>query len=116
MIRKTFFKRYLSVLFSSIYLFAFLFATNIHQHNSGYYYKNFNFKNSSSLFSKQSGVNNAEDCLACQFASSHIILPTLENFVAANDVIINTIQVLVFSDKIVSPHFSFHLRGPPSFI
>ncbi|MGS0749056.1 hypothetical protein [Halpernia sp. GG3] len=107
-------KKYLSVLFSSIYLFAFIFAANIHNHNGGYFYKDFNFKSSSSNFSKQSAVNIGDDCLSCHFASAPIILPDTANFEISNKYLADYVQILTFAQKTASPHFSFFLRGPPN--
>lgn len=106
----------LAVLFTSIYLFAFLFSANIHKHNGGYFYKDFHFKNSSYKISKQSLVSNNDDCLSCHFASAPILLPeTVECFIS-NLLFTETILDLVYCPKIVSPQFQFFLRGPPSFI
>lgn len=116
MIRNKNFKKYLSVLFSGIYLYAFLFAATLHNHNGGYFYKDFNFKSSSSAFSKQSATNNADDCLSCHFASASILLPDSVKIAISNAIFINSIQILASNQKTVSPHFSFYLRGPPNFI
>lgn len=116
MIRNKNFKKYLSVLFSGIYLFAFIFASNIHNHNGGYFYKDFNFKSSSYNFSKQSAVNNGDDCLSCHFASAPYLLPVSENFKILSQDITSFIEVLSYSQKAASPHFTFFLRGPPNFI
>ena len=109
-------KKYISVLFSSIYLFAFIFASNVHNHNGGYFYKDFNFKSSSSTFSKQNAVNNGDDCLSCHFASAPILLPNSVKFVVSNEFSTNSIQVLACTQKTGTSHFNFFLRGPPHFI
>jgi hypothetical protein len=107
-------KKLASVLFSSIYLFAFIFAANIHNHNGGYFFKDFNFKSSSSNFSKQSTVNNGDDCLSCHFASSPYLLPITEKVEIPTQYFSNSVQVLSYSQKTVSSHFNFFLRGPPN--
>ena len=116
MIRNKNFKKYLSVLFSGIYLFAFLFAANIHNHNGGYFYKDFNFKSSSSNFSKQNTVNNGDDCLSCHFASASFLLPKYGKIETKTQYSSETVEVLNYSHKTASTHFAFFLRGPPTFI
>lgn len=106
----------LAVLFTGIYLFAFLFSSNIHNHNGGYFYKDFNFKNSSSKFSQQNAVNNVDDCLSCHFASAPILLPETTKFIFSNRILSESVQVFACSEKIVALHFNYLLRGPPNFI
>lgn len=76
MMRQKKISKILSVLFLSIYTFAFIFASNIHHHNGGYYYKNFNFKNAQSSLSAKISLNNSDDCLSCHFAAAAYTLPS----------------------------------------
>ncbi|SFI13345.1 hypothetical protein SAMN05443292_1542 [Halpernia frigidisoli] len=114
MIRNKNFKKYLSVLFTGIYLFAFLFASNIHNHNGGYFYKDYNFKGSSSKFSKQNTVNNNDDCLSCHFASTSSLLPTSANFSITKSFFKSSVPVLSCAEKTFASYFNFFLRGPPN--
>lgn len=110
------FKGFLSVLFSSIYIFAFLIATNFHKHNGGYFYKDFNFKNSTAKFSPQSAVNNSDDCLSCHFASAPILLP--DSFAVTLSHFDFTELKITEAQYRISKFSLFHvnLRGPPNFI
>ncbi|WP_417431209.1 hypothetical protein [Halpernia sp.] len=116
MIRNRKFNSKLSVLFTSIYLFAFLFSANFHHHNGGYFYKDFYFKNSSSKISKKSTINNNDDCLSCHFASAPILLPETTDFSISNSRFKDSILETICTEKNVSTQFNFFLRGPPSFI
>lgn len=109
-------KKYIAVIFAGVYLFAFLVASNLHNHNGGYFYKDFNFKNSESSFSKQSIVKNGDDCLSCHFASASVILPEVVQFNHLYKIFITTSKVFACSQKTTVPHFTFLLRGPPNFI
>ena len=110
------FKSYISMLFSGIYLFAFLFAANIHEHDSGYFYKDFHFKNSSSKIDKQNSVNNADPCLSCHFAATSALLPSNVE-ISAGKIIFNSVVYSNFKYQITQNSYFYNfLRGPPSFI
>ena len=104
------------MLFSSVYLFAFLFAANIHEHDGGYFYKDFNFKNSSSKFSKQSKINNADDCLSCHFAAASVLLPEACE-VQFSEFHFSVTKIIQGNYQISKPSLlQNYLRGPPVFI
>lgn len=109
------FRSKLAVAFTGLYLFAFLFASNFHHHNAGYFYKDFQFKSGSKNFTQQSAVNNSDDCLSCHFASAPVLLPTLPDFSFTGKIS----QLNAFSNyglqTRIFPHFNFYLRGPPAF-
>ncbi|WP_146063302.1 hypothetical protein [Halpernia humi] len=104
------------MLFSSIYIFAFLIASNIHKHNAGYFYKDFNFKNSTAKISAQSTINNSDDCLSCHFASAPILLPP-SFAVTLSDFNFTELKITEANYRISKISlFHRHLRGPPQFI
>jgi hypothetical protein len=80
------------------------------------FYKDFNFKSSSSNFSKQNATNNGDDCLSCHFAVAPFLLQNKEKLETSTQNLNNSIKVLTFTKKTGSSHFQFFLREPPNFI
>ena len=104
------------MLFSGIYLFAFLFAANIHEHDSGYFYKDFHFKNSTSKINKQNSVNNADPCLSCHFTATSALLPSNVE-ISALKIICSSVEYANFKYQVTqNSDFNYFLRGPPNFI
>lgn len=116
MMRQQNIKSRMAVAFTSLYLFAFLFSANFHQHNAGYFYKDFQFKSASKNFSQQNAVNNSDDCLSCHFASEGIVLPSVSNFTFSTPILKVPEFSVYSSGKASSPYFLLHLRGPPAII
>ncbi len=103
--------------FLAAYLFVTLFSQHFHHHNSGLYFKQFNFVKTGKYFSESKIKLGDTDCLICHFAQDgNTLLP--ENFPLdlARDHVFSK-QLFVYKQNFyILSREALSVRGPPSFI
>ena len=107
-------QKFLSTLFSAVYLFVVLFSQNFHKHDSGVLFKDFHFKKSEKTFTANHASNNYSDCLSCHLVhdGNAFLSENVFTFLKSTEYF----QSSVFNYKsgvFCSLSFHFQKRGPP---
>ncbi len=107
-------KNFISKLLFGIYFLA-MFSQSFHSHSSEEVFKNFSFKKSENIITKNVVKEKAGDCLACHFlATGHTLVPEEFSFSFENYTH-EVKQIIAVQEKIWSQtKFTFQLRGPPA--
>ena len=99
----------------ALYIFVAFFAVNLHNHDSGMEFRDFQFKKTENTIAKADHHKEFVDCLSCHvFHEGKNLVPHQFSFSFLNEIFFQH-QVFAFEQRFASvSHFTAQLRGPPT--